>query len=211
MSSSAPNRQPHRDRASWGELIATLENGTMLAAISSSMGPRLKQHSTVEDIWQETLFMAWRDRENFEWTGLRSFRAWLLAIARNRIRDTVDSLETKKRGGDRRVDSFSTLAPNADDSIGRLLPPGSTTPSRIARHSERVAAMEQALDSLPEDLREVVRLSLFEQLPIRSVAERLGISSSTVKRRLLRGAAAYRGRLEQHLGSVGGSHGATKD
>ena len=197
-------QQPHRDRVAWGPLIETLESGTILAAISASMGTRLKQHCSVEDIWQETLFMAWRDRETHEWTGLRGYRAWLLAIARNRVRDAIDHIDAKKRGGGHTTDAFSTLARGEDGSMGHLLPPESTTPSRVASHAERVAAMEAALEVLPSEQREVVRLSLFDELPIRAVAEQLGMSKSTVSLRLLEGAVRYRAELEVRLGRTRG-------
>ncbi len=192
--------QPHRDTSAWGSLIETLESGTLLGAISASMSQKLKQQYTIEDIWQETLFMAWRDGEQHEWTGIRSYRAWVLSIARNRIRDAVEHAGAKKRGGDITINSFSALAPGDDDSIGRLLPPGSTTPSRVAAHAERIHAMEEALNSLPNELRDVVRLSLFDELPIREVAVHTGASESTVKRRLLDGATRYRLAIEERLG-----------
>ena len=65
---------------------------------------------------------------------------------------------------------------------------------------ERARAMERALDGLEPDLREVVRLRLFEEIPMREVAERLQLSLSTAKERLLRGVTSYRFRLRQLLG-----------
>ncbi len=58
---------------------------------------RLKRQLSAEDIWQETLCMAWRDREKHRWQGPRSYRGWLLAIAKNRIRDAADRMDAKKR------------------------------------------------------------------------------------------------------------------
>ncbi len=146
--------------------------------------------------------MAWRDRENHHWQGLRSYRAWLLGIAKNRIRDAAEWMDAKKRGGGQRVETFSSLLGSRDGSVSALLPPGSTTPSRMAGHWERAALMESALYSLPTELEEVVRLRLFEQLPMSRVAERLRISVPTARGRALRGAELYRIKLKESLSSI---------
>ena len=65
--------------------------------------------------------------------------------------------------------------------------------------------MEAALDSLEPELRDIVRLRLFEEAPMREVAEQLGLPLSTAKERLLRGVQKYRVRLRQILGSDGSS------
>ncbi len=152
---------------------------------------------TPEDIWQDTLYMAWRDRDQHTWEGPRPYYRWLLAIAKNRIRDAADILEARKRGGDQRIDVLSTLV--SEHGFSEFLPPGSTTPSQIAMHGERAQAMEAALGSLPVELRDAVRLYLFEDLPMSVVAERLGVSLMTARRRFYRGAALYRNELERAL------------
>ncbi len=143
--------------------------------------------------------MAWRDRDKHRWQGPRAYRAWLLAIAKNRIRDAADRMDAQKRGGDRKVQTFSALVGSRDGSVSEVLPPASTTPSRVAHHAERATAMEAALGSLPPELQQVVRLRLFEQLPLRSVAERLGIPAPTAKKRMFRGATLYRAKLRERL------------
>ena len=59
-----------------------------------------------------------------------------------------------------------------------------------------------ALRSLPPELEQVVRLRLFEQLPMRSVVERLGIPLSTAKKAAFRGVALYRLKLKENLSSI---------
>jgi RNA polymerase sigma factor (sigma-70 family) len=196
-----PELQPHRDPAQWSRLVDRLEIPVILVVISGAMSSRLKQELTTEDIWQETLVMAWRDRNAHEWRGLRGFRAWLLGIAKNRIRDTAEYLGAQKRGGDDRTDRFSAILASGDGSIGAHLPPGSTTPSRIAGDRERARAMEEALTELPEKLAGVVRLRIFEELPMRKVAERLGIGLTTANERFFHGASLYQTFLKRRLGS----------
>ena len=109
------------------------------------------------------------------------------------------NLGRKKRGGDRVTAPFSALS--STDSVSQLLPPGSTTPSRVAGHRERATAMELALESLEPDLCTIVQLRLFEEVPMREIATQLSLPLSTAKERLLRGVTRYRRRLKQLLGN----------
>ena len=191
--------QPHRDPTEWGRLIETLDVASVFVVIGSWLGPKLRTQVAVEDIWQETLWLSWRDREQHDWRGLSSFRIWLLSIAKNRVRDAGRSLSRQKRGGDLVTSPFSAIS--GPESVSSMLPPGSTTPSRAAGHRERALAMEQALLHLDPELREVVQLRLFEEVPMREIATALGLPLSTAKERLLRGVTRYRRRLRQLLGN----------
>jgi RNA polymerase sigma factor (sigma-70 family) len=190
--------EPHRDPTHWGRLVESLDIASIFVVIGSWLGPKLRAEISVEDVWQETLWCSWRDREQHAWLNLSAWRAWLLAIARNRVRDAARTAGREKRGGDHNTAPFSTLAER--DSVSALLPPGSTTPSRVAGFRERARAMERALESLDSDLREVVHLRLFEEVPMRDVARQLEVPLSTAKARLLRGVTCYRQRLRQLLG-----------
>lgn len=198
--------EPHRDPTEWGRLVESLDVASVFVVINSWLGPHLRGPVSAEDIWQETLWCSWRDREQHEWRGLSAWRVWLLSIARNRVRDAGRLLSRRKRGGDHLTAPFSTLTER--ESVSAMLPPGSTTPSRVAGFRERARAMEVALQTLDADVRAVVQLRLFEEVPIREVAEQLGLPLSTAKDRLLRGVTTYRHRLRQLLGGEGESSSA---
>lgn len=193
-----PHAEPHRDPTEWGRLVESLDIASIFVVIGSWLSPKLRAEVTPEDIWQDTLWCSWRDREQHAWRNLSAWRSWLLSIAKNRVRDAGRSAGRTKRGGDRTIAPFSLLAA---ESVSALLPPGSTTPSRVAGFRERARAMEQALDGLEADLRAIVQLRLFEEVPMRDVAQQLGLPLSTAKERLLRGVTRYRHRLRQLLGS----------
>jgi RNA polymerase sigma-70 factor (ECF subfamily) len=192
---------PHLDPGQWSRLIERLETPVILVVISSWMGGRLRRDCTAEDIWQETLAMAWRDRRSHGWVDLRTFRAWLLGIAKNRIHDAIDRMNALKRNRGRLPESL-----HADDnrSASELLPPQTTTPSRIASDLERARIIEEALQALPAPYAEAVRLRLFEELPMREVAARLGVGLTTANERFFRGAALYQLELQRRLGSTHG-------
>lgn len=179
----------------WDRLIEAIRPAALLVVIESRLNSALRRLVTPEDIWQETLLHVWRDRSSCDWRGLRSFRAWVLTIAENRIRDFA---RATKRGGGGAPATFSVLQQahaNAEGSVAFAGPAGSTTPSRVAIYREQAAAMQSALATLPDELREVVRLRLFEQLSIKEIADRLQIGESSVRHRFRKGAERFQRQL----------------
>jgi RNA polymerase sigma-70 factor (ECF subfamily) len=178
----------------------------MLVILRSRMGPALRELMTPEDVWQETLLHAWRDRKSCRCQRSEAFRKWLLQVAENRIRDLVDAANAAKRGAGRTALSLAEMSghTSVDDAAASAWV-ASTTPSRIAVHAEQARAMEAALATLPSQLRDVVRQRLFEELTMPEVAERLGIGLSAAKHRFREGASIYRRELAAVLGRTAGS------
>jgi RNA polymerase sigma factor (sigma-70 family) len=194
---ASPN-VPHLDPTSWSRLVDSIDAAPIFVLISSWLGPNARRNVSVEDVWQETLWMAWRDREMHEWNGLTKYRAWLLGIARNRIREVVRRASSLKRGGKTPPERFSDLG--GRDTVDGYLPPRSTTPSRVASHLERATILDRALGTLDDSVRDVVRLRIFEELPVMEGAELLGIPLGTFRDRLARGLRTYRDELNRLLG-----------
>lgn len=183
------------DVASWQRLIDAANCASLLVAISTRLGPVLRARLQAEDILQESLLQAWRDRANAQFQTPRAFRSWLLTIIDHRIQDAAESAAALKRGGP--ATSRPAEGPPAFE------PSGSTTPSRVAAYREQAAVMTEALQGVPPEWRDVVRLRLFHQLTLEQVALQLGLSLAMVRTRLRRGAEIYR----QHLraGGIGRS------
>ena len=141
--------------------------------------------------------MAWRDRAAHQWRGMAAFRAWLRGIATNRIRDAAERVAAQKRGGGRKVE---TIWRDSQSSGNGILPAVTTTPSREAGRHERAKVLREALESLHDEYRDVVRMCLFEEMSVPTAAHQLGMAESTAYRRLLRGASLFRALVQQALG-----------
>jgi RNA polymerase sigma-70 factor (ECF subfamily) len=189
--------------AAWQRLIESAGPASLLMAIEQRMSALLRHRLSPEDIFQDALLHAWRDRHLCEWRGVKSFRSWLLCIIDNRIRDAADHEGALKRGGGRIDGSVSfEVGGDPDESGSAIIPEAlisSTTPSRIAMYREQAAAMNEALAALPEDLRAVMRLRLIEQRTIEQVAADLGIGEAAARHRFRKGGEMYRRRLEAAL------------
>lgn len=181
----------------WDRLLEAVGPAALLAVIELRMSTALKRQYPAEDVLQEALLHAWRDRAQHEWRGVRSFRNWLLTIIDHRIQDFADRSMAQKRGGGTPAVECSALTGSGTRSA--LLPWDSTTPSRIAVYREQAAAMRGALERLPDDVRDVVRLRLLEQLPVEEIAQRLQLGASAVRHRFRRGAELYQKHLMAEL------------
>jgi RNA polymerase sigma factor (sigma-70 family) len=182
--------QPHEDPARWDELIAGVAPESVLVVIDRAMGAGVRAYCSAEDVWQETLAAAWRDRAQHRWEGPGPYRAWLLAIARNRIRDVARALSADKRGAGERPVLFSGMNLPEGASLSSVLPAGSVTPSRVAGHREQAAVLAKALDGLDDEFRDVVRLHLFEGRAMPDVARELSLEVHVARYRFRKGAAA---------------------
>ncbi|MCU0865908.1 MAG: sigma-70 family RNA polymerase sigma factor [Planctomycetes bacterium] len=196
---------PLCDPDAWSHAVESANPDAMLVAIRMRLGAVMRQRISEEDVLQETLLRAWAHRHSVQWEGPAAFRRWLLTIAERTVEDHRDYLNAQKRDV-RRTQSIAV----GDSSTPDVEPWSSTTPSRLAARRERAQALAEALESLPDDLRDVVRLRLFEELSMPEIATRLGLGESALRHRFRKGAELYAMRLKAHDSSTGGSKtGAT--
>ena len=145
----------------------------------------LGSRQLAEEATQETFVKAWRAAGSFDVT--REIGPWLATIAR---RAAIDLHRREARRPVAELDD-TTADPAVVD-----LPPG-------VDRAYDVWAVRQAIDALPPDEREVVRLQHLEELTQAEVAERLGIPVGTVKSRSFRAHRTLAARLG-HLREVDG-------
>ena len=115
-----------------------------------------------EDLVQETLVRVWRYRDQYQETAKLTTFLFLLA---RQVR--IDALRRRIRRV-RREETWFAERPQATPA-----------PNYLVRED-----VLQALATLPEAMREVVELGLFQDLPYAEVAEILAIPVGTVKSRM---------------------------
>ena len=180
----APIEDPVLDAFAAGDQAALRElyerHGTLVHSFCRrSLGPERAADAT-----QEVFLAAWRSRARYRRES-GTMAGWLLGIARFKVIDVL-------RADGRAPTPVDTQGPNepGTESDGELLG-GDADLGRIA---ERMLLAE-AIDSLPERGRQMVRLAFYEDLTHTQIAERcdlpLGTVKSDIRRSLLR--------LREHL------------
>jgi len=126
---------------------------------------RLTGNRTIsEDLVQEVFFRMLKYRQTYRTET--PFRAWMYQIARNA---RVDYL--------RRQRPETSWEPEMSPAV---------LPTDTAQQSEEAALLHRALMRLPEDKREVLVLSRFQDLKYEEIAQLLGCETGTVKTRVHR-------------------------
>ncbi len=128
---------------------------------------------------QQTCADAFLDISRFIPQGEGSFARWLATLADRNLLDALRMLEADKRGGARR-----RIEPVAGDdslvALYELVTATTTSPSRLAARNEAKAAIEKAVQQLPETYRHAVVMYDLQDRPIQEVAEALKRSPGAV-------------------------------
>ncbi len=124
----------------------------------------------VDDLFQETMVVAWRRLDEFD--QRRSFGPWLRGIAKN----LVLAHNRKKT----RWLCNSAALDQIDARIGQIWAcPGDTW-------NEKLELVHACVDSLPEHYRQTVCLRYFQEQAIGQISATMGLSTAAVKKRLQR-------------------------
>jgi RNA polymerase sigma-70 factor (ECF subfamily) len=144
------------------------------------VGRRIGWADWAEDVVQDTLLTVHRARRTYD--PSRPFLPWFYAIVNSRL---IDALRVRKRLTLREVPDESAIAAEPAPEAG--------SPRADAVRE----ALARAVAALPRVQREVVSLMKYEDLSVREVADRLGMTEAAVK------ASAHRG-YKVLRASVGG-------
>jgi RNA polymerase sigma-70 factor (ECF subfamily) len=148
---------------------------------------QLQSESDASDLAQETFVRLYKHRANYD--PEQKFSTWLYTIATNLVRDRF-----KWRSRHPEV-SLQTPVDDSDAELGNVLPDAKASPDAELLQSERSRAVQQAVASLPEDLRTPLVLSEFENVPTAEIATIMKTTPKAVESRLYRA----RGRLRETL------------
>ena len=132
--------------------------------------PKLKGKLDGSDIVQQTCLSVHRQIGEFVGTEPAEFVAWLRQIhERNILNAARDQLQTQKRDVDREVRI------DQEKIVGQEL-----SPSHIVLRDEAASQLRAAMEHLPEDEREAIRLRYFENWTVSKIGEHLGLTPDAV-------------------------------
>ena len=161
------------------------------------MGSELRTQLESMDLVQEALIEAVKDIGDFTYCSEGDFINWLSSIVENTIRDYVDRIHAAKRDVRRQVSLNKVAARTDRPRPGVGLPAVTTTPSVVLSLREELDRLEQAMDRLKPQYREVIMLAKIEGLSCKEIAGRLNKSPAAVAMSLSRGIIALTNLFER--------------
>lgn len=157
------------------EAIAAHGDKAAFAQVFDYFAPRLKGYlmrlgageALAEELAQEVMLTVWRKAAQFD-RRQSSVSTWLYTIARNRRIDVF------------RREKFPDYDP--DDPL--LIPAEAEQPDEAVAAGQREERVRAALEELPEEQAELIRLAFFKGWSHSEIAEQTGVPLGTVKSRL---------------------------
>ncbi len=170
----------------------------LLAFIDRRLGAALRRKIEPDDLFQETSAEAIRSIGEVDLADRDPFN-WLCQVAERRIIDAHRRFfGSQKRDAGREV-SLNAGGSTSDTSrpgLINLLVASMTSASQAFSRDQRQMKLLAALEKLPEDHREALRLRYLENLPSKDIAEKLGKSDGAVRVMLTRSLAKLQQILE---------------
>jgi RNA polymerase sigma-70 factor (ECF subfamily) len=145
----------------------------------------VRERALAEEIAQEVMLELWRRRESL--TVEQSFRAYLIRSTRNRALNHIRHQRIVER----------------EAASAAVDPPSSPSAEEEILGAELERAAREAIDELPDNCREVFRLSREHGLRYVEIANALEISVKTVEKRMGQALAELRDRLAPWLSPRG--------
>jgi len=134
-----------------------------------------------DDIAQDSLIKAWRSISTFR--GECSFSTWLFRVTVNTARDVIRT--------NARRPVVSLTRSDDDDEEPEIwdvpVTSGDEIPEEAAERRETIEAVRRAVESLPDDQRQVIVLRDIHGLPYDEISRILGTEVGTIKSRINRG------------------------
>jgi RNA polymerase sigma-70 factor (ECF subfamily) len=149
------------------------------------------------DLVQDAFVAAVKDLGQFEYRDEGDFLRWMSKIAENKIRDNLKRLHADKRDIRREV-PIDHRVPTAGDSCPRMPEPiRTTTPSVIFSVSEELDKLENAMNLLKPQYREVIVLNQIDGLSLKKIGDRLSKSPDAVRMLVARAMASLASAFER--------------
>ena len=174
------------DQGSFGVLVARYQD-----RLVSFLFRMLRDLDTAHDLAQEVFLRVYQALDRFD--PQFKFSTWTFRVAHNL---GVDELRRRK------VRWVPLQRQDAEDDSPweRELPSGGLSPYQDLRNEQRGAAIQQAIDALPGDYRELIVMRHYAELSYEEIAQLKRMPLGTVKNKLFRGRQMLKEKLAAYLG-----------
>lgn len=145
---------------------------------------KTRNHETAQDITQECFLRAYKMLRSYRTDS--TFSTWIYRICQNLI---IDYYRKNKNLNTVSLTGFGGENESASDGIGgkeREIADDSQEPSALIIRQEKIETVRRLIDSLPDDLREIIILRDMNDQSYKDIADMLDIEIGTVKSRLSR-------------------------
>lgn len=132
-----------------------------------------------EEITQDTFLKLWNRRQNF--SSLDKIKAFLYLAAKNACLDYIKTQQRKKR----RIDLFTQSQQEEWESDA----------DRAIIREEVLRTIAAAIETLPEQCRQVIRMAYLNGKNASEIAAAIGVTASTVRSQQSRGISLLRKKL----------------
>ena len=133
-----------------------------------------------EDLTQEVFLRVWNRAG--QWSGQGSFRGWLFRIAKNL---SLNELRSKNRRREQPMEMPSLWDEEEEPTVpGWMIDRAALGPDVALERAEQRRILQELIDALPEEKREVFQMVYGDEVALREAARRLDIPEGTAKSRL---------------------------
>lgn len=163
-----------------GSLNALLERHLhwMQAQVRRRLGPALRSKGETCDYVQDAMVEFLKYAPRFTLSDENHFRALLMRIVQNALRNRHDWFTARRR-------NIARERPLPSETVLSLDPPRGSekTPSRLMAHHEQEAWIRMGLEFLEEEHREIIVLRKWDELTFVEIGKRQGITSNAARMR----------------------------
>ena len=153
----------------------------LTAFIVKRMSDRLRTKVETSDILQDLTVASLNSLEDVD-LGDRDPFSWLCQQAERRIIDVHrHHFGAQKRAAHGEIGLHSPAAGRDEGQIADLVAASMTSPSSAFSRQQKEFHMLEALQSLPDDARDALRLRYLEGLPSKDIAQQLGKSDGATR------------------------------
>lgn len=187
------------------ELVLRAQNGDQRAfellvvkyerRIARLLSRMIRDQSEIEDVSQEAFIKAYRALPTFR--GESAFYTWLYRIAINTAKNHLSTL------GRRPVLATEYEDEDGDSVDAASLVPDFHTPETELSNKQIVSTVNEAVNALPEELREAITLREMDGMSYDEIAVAMDCPIGTVRSRIFRAREAIANRLRPLLKEVG--------